>query len=65
MTYEIINSAGIVLGSFELSFVSEAAIAGGVISTLSLPNGTTLQVGPLGDGWVAWWGDQRVTVEEA
>ena len=65
MTYDIINSAGIVLGSFELSIVSEAAIAGSVISTLSLPNGTTLQVGPLGDGWVAWWGDQRVTVEEA
>jgi hypothetical protein len=38
MTYEIINSAGIVLGSFDLSFVSEAAIAGGGILQITSTN---------------------------
>ena len=59
-----IKDGDTVLGTFSVVEVSDAAIAGGVTTALSLPDGTAVSVhATTGDNFLVIYGSQIVTVE--
>lgn len=66
MTYNIKASDGSILASFSVVEASDASIAGGVASALSLAAGTTVSVHSDSGGiYVVSYDDQLLSVEPA
>jgi hypothetical protein len=65
MTYHIKASDGSILASFSVVEASDASIAGGVASALSLAAGTTVSVHFVGGIYVVSYDDQLLSVEPA
>jgi len=63
--WNIVDSADVVVGSFQLTPATEPGIASSVMTALSIPYGVTVHCAASGADWVVTWLTERVTVTAA